>query len=218
MSSWRKCAGLPCGSDSKEFACNEGDLGSVPGLGRYSGEGKSYPLKYSGLKNSMDRRAWQVTVHGFAYMNIVLRGMALSPLWRRWPWCVPSSYAWWQSAGCAHSFVIRFQALPCDFQALGWFPVDLQRYLQFTPDRLSPIPCSPVSAAERLRWAPVQCREAKVVRGTKQVLISVHVHVIWSKPQNSRESVCSQRRYQRDGITEKEAKVGPTKGRVKGAC
>ena len=58
--------GFPGGSDSKEFACNAGDLGLVPGLGRYPGEGNSYPLKYSGLENSMDRRAWKATVHGFA--------------------------------------------------------------------------------------------------------------------------------------------------------
>ena len=40
------------GSDSKESACNEGDLGSVPGLGRSLGEGNGYPLPYSSLKNS----------------------------------------------------------------------------------------------------------------------------------------------------------------------
>ena len=40
-------------SDSKESACNVGDLGSIPGLGRSPGEGNSYPLQYSGLENSM---------------------------------------------------------------------------------------------------------------------------------------------------------------------
>ena len=45
---------FPGGSDSKEFACNAGDLGSIPGLGRSSGEGEGYPLQYSGLENSMD--------------------------------------------------------------------------------------------------------------------------------------------------------------------
>ena len=44
--------GFPCGSAGKESACNEGDLGSIPGLGRSPGEGKCYPLQYSGLKNS----------------------------------------------------------------------------------------------------------------------------------------------------------------------
>ena len=44
----------PCGSVGKESACNVGDLGSIPGLGRSPGEGKGYPLQYSGLENSMD--------------------------------------------------------------------------------------------------------------------------------------------------------------------
>ena len=51
--------GLPCGSACKESACNAGDLGLIPGLGRSPGEGKGYPLRYSGLENSMD-----YTVHG----------------------------------------------------------------------------------------------------------------------------------------------------------
>ena len=46
--------GFPCGSDGKESACNTGDLGSVPGLGRSPEEGKGYPLQYPGLENSMD--------------------------------------------------------------------------------------------------------------------------------------------------------------------
>ena len=46
--------GFPGGSDGKESTCNVGDLGSIPGLGRSSGEGKGYSLQYSGLENSMD--------------------------------------------------------------------------------------------------------------------------------------------------------------------
>ena len=46
--------GFPCVSAGKESACNVGDLGSIPGLGRSPGEGKGYPLQYSGLENSMD--------------------------------------------------------------------------------------------------------------------------------------------------------------------
>ena len=46
--------GFPCGSVDKESACNAGDLGSVPGLGRSPGEWKGYPLQYSGLENSID--------------------------------------------------------------------------------------------------------------------------------------------------------------------
>ena len=46
--------GFPGGSAEKESACNAGDLGSAPGLGRFPGEGKGHPLQYSGLENSMD--------------------------------------------------------------------------------------------------------------------------------------------------------------------
>ena len=53
-------------SDSKESACNAGDPGSVPGSGRSPGEGNGYPLPYSFLENSMDKVAWQATVHGVA--------------------------------------------------------------------------------------------------------------------------------------------------------
>ena len=49
--------GFPCGSAGKESACNWGDLGSIPGLGR-SGEGKGYPLQYSGLENSPMSCPW----------------------------------------------------------------------------------------------------------------------------------------------------------------
>ena len=46
--------GFPCGSAGKESACKVGDLGLIPVLGRSSGEGKGYPLQYSGIENSMD--------------------------------------------------------------------------------------------------------------------------------------------------------------------
>jgi len=49
---------FPGGSDSKESACNAGDLGLIPGLGRCPGERNGYPLQYSCLENSMDRGAW----------------------------------------------------------------------------------------------------------------------------------------------------------------
>ena len=46
--------GFPGGSAGKESLCNAGDLGSIPGLGRFPGEGKGHALQYSGLENSMD--------------------------------------------------------------------------------------------------------------------------------------------------------------------
>ena len=48
------------GSDSKESACNAGNLGSIPGSGRSSGEQKGYQFQYYCLENSMDRGAWRV--------------------------------------------------------------------------------------------------------------------------------------------------------------
>ena len=56
--------GFPGGSDGKESNCNSGDLGSIPGSGRFPGEGNGYPLQYSCLENSKDRGTWWATVHG----------------------------------------------------------------------------------------------------------------------------------------------------------
>ena len=58
--------GFPDDSDSKESACNAGDLGSIPGLGRSAGGGNGYPLQCSCLGNPMDKEAWWATVHGIA--------------------------------------------------------------------------------------------------------------------------------------------------------
>ena len=56
--------GFPGGSDSKEYACNSGDPGLIPGSGRSPEEGNGNSLQYSCLENPMDRGAWQVTVLG----------------------------------------------------------------------------------------------------------------------------------------------------------
>ena len=58
--------GFPGSSDGKEFACNVGDTGLIPGLGRSPGEGNGNPLWYSCLENPMDGEAWWATVHGVA--------------------------------------------------------------------------------------------------------------------------------------------------------
>ena len=55
---------FPSDSDSKESACNAGDLGSIPGLGRFPEEEDDYILQYFCLENSMDRGAWQAKVYG----------------------------------------------------------------------------------------------------------------------------------------------------------
>ena len=51
-------------SVGKESACDAGDPGSIPGLGRWLGEGNGNSLQYSCMENPMDRGAWWATVHG----------------------------------------------------------------------------------------------------------------------------------------------------------
>ena len=65
QSAYTTSLGFPGGSADKESACNAGDLVLIPGLGRSPGEGKGYPLQYSGLENSMDCK-----VHGVAKSQI----------------------------------------------------------------------------------------------------------------------------------------------------
>ena len=66
------------GSEDKAFACNAGDLGSIPGLGRSPGEGNGNPLQYSYLENPMDRGAWRATVHGFTKGSDMTEQLTLS--------------------------------------------------------------------------------------------------------------------------------------------
>ena len=61
---------FPGSSAGKESTCNVRDLGLIPELGKFPGEGKGYPLQYSGLENSMDRGAWQPTIHGVTKSQI----------------------------------------------------------------------------------------------------------------------------------------------------
>ena len=63
---------FPGGSDALSVY-NAGDLGSIPGLGRFPGEGNGYPLQCSCLENSMGRGAWQAMVHRVAKSQIQLR-------------------------------------------------------------------------------------------------------------------------------------------------
>ena len=58
--------GFPGGLDSKESACNVGDLGSIPRSGRSPEGGHGNPFQYSCLKNSLARGVWWATVHGVA--------------------------------------------------------------------------------------------------------------------------------------------------------
>ena len=58
--------GFPGSSNNKKSACNGGDLGLIPGLGRSPGGQHGNPLQYSCLENPMDRGSWQATVRGVA--------------------------------------------------------------------------------------------------------------------------------------------------------
>ena len=80
---------FPCGLAGKESACNVGDLGLIPGLGRSPGEGKGYPLQYSGLENSLN-----CIVHGVAKNQTQLRNFHF-----HFTFTVSSFRIWNSSAG-----------------------------------------------------------------------------------------------------------------------
>jgi len=69
---------IPGGSEVKVSACNAGDLGSIPGLGRSPGEGNGNPLQYSCLENPMDGEAWWATVHRVAKSQTRLHSLTHS--------------------------------------------------------------------------------------------------------------------------------------------
>ena len=73
---WRmsqRFQGFPYGSAGKESTCNAGDLCLTPGLGRFPGEGKGYPLQYSGRENSAD-----CIVHGVPESDMTEQLMAFT--------------------------------------------------------------------------------------------------------------------------------------------
>ena len=81
--------GFPGGSAGKEAACNVGDLGLIPGLGRSPGEGKGSPLQCSGLENSMDCIVCGVTKSRTRLSNIgaslvAQRVKCLLAMWETW--------------------------------------------------------------------------------------------------------------------------------------
>ena len=69
---------VPGGSEGKASACNVGDPGFIPGLGRSPGEGNGNPLQYSCLENPMDGEAWWATVHGVAKSQTRLSDVTFS--------------------------------------------------------------------------------------------------------------------------------------------
>ena len=107
--------GFPCSSAGN--ACNEGDLGLIPGLGRSPGEEKGYPLQYSGLENSID-----CIVHG------VLKSQTQLIDFHYYHYIAWSSYP---AVG---------EASPCISLSL-WFPLLQNKLRWLSPGFLSPVPC-----------------------------------------------------------------------------
>ena len=70
---------FPCGLIGEASVCNAGDLGSIPGLRRSSGEGNGNPLQYSCPDNPVDRGIWQATVHGITRVGHDLATKAPPP-------------------------------------------------------------------------------------------------------------------------------------------
>ena len=105
---------FPGGSDSKESACDAGDLGSIPGWARSPGEGNGYPLQCAGLENSMDRGAWQVTV----------RGVAKSQTWlgdqhfQKFMWS--DSLRPWYTLRCLKDILLKFTVVISGWVCFRW--------------------------------------------------------------------------------------------------
>ena len=90
------------GSDGKESACNSGDLGSIPGSGRSPGERHGNPLQYLCLENSMDRGAWQATVHGVAKIQTRLSNQHTQYYLRSADWALSPSEVFLSTGGDLH--------------------------------------------------------------------------------------------------------------------
>ena len=80
------CLDFPSGSDCKASVYNEGDQGSIPGLGRSAGEGNGNPLQCSRLENPMDGGAWWATVHGVAKSRTRLSDFIFTFMFGEDPW------------------------------------------------------------------------------------------------------------------------------------
>ena len=138
---------FPDSSVGRESACHAGDPSSIPGLGRSAGEGKGYPLQYSGLENSMD-----CIVHGIAkcrtrlsdfhfiirlWFNINMLESSLFPLAKRWqerpqhsqskPFILHSSCntnASFQGRPCSQGIVATGTGATLTQPLSGWDPPD----------------------------------------------------------------------------------------------
>ena len=95
---------FPYDSDGKESTCNAGDLGLTPGLGRSPGEGKGYPLQYSGLENFMD-----CIIHGVAKSQTQPSDFHFHFSWKLVPGAKKVGDCCYRS--CSHTFLGTLQTL-----------------------------------------------------------------------------------------------------------
>ena len=95
-----------CDPVGKSSACNAGDLGSIPGSGRSSGEGNGNQLQHSCLENPLDRGAWQATVHG---ITRVRHDLATKPPHNQRLWC-----SQWSRSRCFSGILLLFFDDPLD--------------------------------------------------------------------------------------------------------
>ena len=101
---------FPDSSVGKESACNAGDLVSIPGLGRSLGDGKGYPLQYSGLENSMDYINYKLYKHfGFAKSRTQLCNFHFHfiPLY----WCTSLSFTYRWIFGVSRLALLQIKIL-----------------------------------------------------------------------------------------------------------
>ena len=88
--------GFPGGSEVKASACNVGDLGSIPGLQRFPGEGNGNPPQYSCLENPVDGGAWWTTIHGVAKSRTRLNDRFHFQALNGEGNCTPLQYSCWK--------------------------------------------------------------------------------------------------------------------------
>ena len=104
------------GSEVKASACNVGDLGSIPGSGRFPGEGNGNPLQYSCLENPMDGGAWWATVHGVSKETrlserLNLREELKQSIWEGLAGKGPRRYCWVLSSSIILPLTMRWQII-----------------------------------------------------------------------------------------------------------
>ena len=114
--------GFPAGSAGKESACNVRDLGSIPGLGRSPGEGKGYPLQYSGLENFIDCKVHEVTkswaqlsnFHVHVMSQILSNALSLrTALWKWHPYYLHFADEETEAFRCLDNFPLETES-ECD--------------------------------------------------------------------------------------------------------